>query len=256
MSSEKPRSSRLAPLSIELRTTLALAACNFFSPLSYRDNCELIGKTPDSNSIRPLGAWDIVGYLKKKGVLEERHSYSERIRQLLDRMAATGILTEMGHGPGVLMPKMYYFMKELTALQKTGNLWLAPALGDDFIFHAFAPGIVHITGVDEKGDVHAGTGILFHPNHILTCAHVVEDMKIHERQRFQGVECVVDGQFPHPTADVAVIRVGTVLQPVRGLSFLSPTIAQPVVTLGYPKIPFAREAALTIQRGEVTNESV
>jgi len=53
-----------------------------------------------------------------------------------------------------------------------------------------------------------------------------------------------------------VIRINQSLQPVPGLSFLSPTIAQTVFTLGYPKIPFARESTLTIQRGEVTNEAV
>lgn len=73
---------------------------------------------------------------------------------------------------------------------------------------------------------------------------------------FQDVECKVDEFFAHPKDDVAVVRVDQPLEPVPGLSFLSPSIAQPVFTLGYPVIPFVREAALTMQRGEVTNERV
>ena len=256
MSSERERYSKLAPLGVELRTKLAISAVNFFAPLAYKDNCAVLGKTPDPKAIRPLGSSDFVDYLQKKGILDAPLRYAERIRQLLERLAASGILIEMGQGSNVMLPKLYYCLKELTALQKTGVFWLAPALGDDFLFHLAAPGIVHITGVNKEGDVCAGTGIIFHPHHILTCAHVVNDMTVDQRQNFQCVECTIDKKFAHEKADIAVIRVSQPLQPVPGLSFLSPRIAQPVVTLGYPKIPFARKAALTIQRGEVTNESV
>lgn len=250
------RYSQLAPLSAELRTTLAMSAVHFFSPSAYKDNCAVISKAPDATTIRPLGASDFVDYLKKKSILDDPRKYAERIRQLLDRMAATGILIEMGQGSDVMMPKLFYCLKELTTLQKAGICWLAPALGDDFLFHLVAPAIVHITGLNNDGDVCAGTGIVFDPHHILTCAHVVNDMTVDQLQSFQDVECTVDEHFVHSKRDVAVVRVNRPLQPVPGLSFLSPTIAQPVFTVGYPKIPFAREAALTIQRGEITNESV
>ena len=256
MSPVKERYSQLAHLSVELRTALAVSAVNFFSPSAYKDNCAVIGKEPESQTIRPLDAYDFTKYLKQKGILDEPLRYTERIRQLLDRMAATGILTEMGYGSNVMMPKYYYCLKELSTLQRAGVFWLAPALGDDFLYHLAAPAIVHITGIDRYGDVCSGTGIIFAPHHILTCAHVVNDMTVNEYQVFQGIECRINAHFPHSKADVAVVRVDQPLKPVPGLSFLSPKIAQPVFTLGYPKIPFVREAALTMQRGEVTNESV
>lgn len=257
MSSVRERYSKLAPIGVELRMKLAISAVNFFSPTAYKDNCAVIGKTPDPKAIRPLSSSDFVDYLEKKGIIDEPSRYVEQIRQLLERLATSGILTEMGgEGSNVMLSKFYYCLKERTTLQKTGVFWLAPALGDDFLFHLAAPGIVHITGVNKKGDVCAGTGIIFHPHHILTCAHVVNDMTVDKRQNFQCVECIIDKHYAHEKADVAVIKVSQLLQPVPGLSFLPPRIAQPVVTLGYPKIPFAQKAALTIQRGEVTNESI
>lgn len=256
MSPVKERYSHLAPLSIELRTILASHAVHFFSPGSYQENCAVIEKEPDSEATRPLDAYEFTKYLKNKGILNDPLKYTERIRQLLDRMAATGVLIELGHGSHVMLPKHYYFLKELSTLQKAGIFWLAPALGDDFSYYLAAPAIVHITGIDQDGDVCAGTGIIFAPHYVLTCAHVVEDMKVDKQQVLQGVRCRINKCFPHPKVDVAVIHIDQPLKPVPGLSFLPPKVTQPVFTLGYPKIPFAREAALTIQRGEVTNESV
>ncbi len=260
MSSQTERYTILAPLGIELRTELALAAIEFFTPLSYKKNCEILGKTPDQNAIRPLPASDFLVYLKNEGVLQEPDKYLHLIRHLLGQMASTDILIDMGHDRSghALIPKCYYFLKELTSLQKSGISWLAPALGPDFIFYYAAPGIIQIAGTKDNGDKHAGTGIVFHPHYILTCRHVVCDMKVDSPQTFQGVECTIaeSSIHTHPEVDVAVIQVHQSLRPVAGLSFLSPIIAQSVFTLGYPRIPFTREPALTMQPGSVTSESV
>ena len=260
MSSQQERYSQLAPLGIELRIKLALAAIKFFAPLSYRQNCAILGKAPDQNAIVPLAASDFLVYLKKKSILQEPDKYLHRIRHLLEKMASTDILIDMGHGSSsnVMIPKCYYSLKELTKLQQSGIFWLAPALGADFIFCYAAPGIVQITGTNEEGDAKAGTGIVFHPHYILTCRHVVCDMTVDKKQIFQGSECVVEEPSIriHPKVDVAVIHVHQSLQPVAGLAFLPPIIAQSVFTLGYPNIPFTQEASLTIQPGAVTSESV
>lgn len=252
----RERYSRLAPLNVVLRTVLAKWAAYFFSPTAYKENCVVNGKEPDRKTIRPLSAYDFAKYIEVKGILTDSLKYTERLRQLLDQMAAAGILVEMGHDSLVTLSKQYYFLKELSTLQRAGMFWLAPALGEDFLYHLAAPSIVHITGTDHNGDVRAGTGIIFASHHILTCAHVVNDMTVDKHQVFQGIECQINERFTHSEADVAVVRVDQPLKPVPGLSFLSPTVAQSVFTLGYPRIPFAREAALTIQRGEVTNELI
>ncbi len=258
MSSEPERYSKLAPLGIELRTNLALEAVQFFRPQSYEHNCAFLGKTPNQNASLPLAATDFLDYLEKTGSLQDSYKYIYRIRHLLEQMALTGILIDMGTGTShnAMIPRCYYFIKELTTLQGTGLFWLAPALGVDFLFHLAAPGIVQITGTDKAGDQAAGTGILFHPYNILTCGHVLRDMEVDRQQTFQGAECTIVEQFIHPKVDVAVIRVNKPLQPVGGLAFLSPVIAQPVFTLGYPKIPFTQAPALTMQTGSITNESV
>ena len=113
MSSERERYSKLAPLGVELRTKLAISAVNFFGPLAYKDNCTVLGKTPDPKAIRPLGSSDFVDYLQKKGILDEPMRYVERIRQLLERLSASGILIEMGQSSNVMLPKLYYCLKEL-----------------------------------------------------------------------------------------------------------------------------------------------
>jgi hypothetical protein len=256
MAENSPRYSKLAPLSIDLRVKLAIAAANFFSPVTYKKNCEIIGKTPDEKAIRPFGGMDFLKYLKEAKILDDPHQYLQRIRELLEKMAFAGILGEMGHGSGAMLPKSYYRDQELTSLQKTGLFWLAPALGDDFLYAMLAPGVVHITGITGDDDVAAGTGIVFSENYILTCAHVVNDMTLDPIQTFQGIECKIVAQHPHAADDVAVIQVDQPLAPVRGLAFFAPRIAQSVHVLGYPKIPFSRDAALTIQHGEITNESI
>ena len=83
-------------------------------------------------------------------------------------------------------------------------------------------------------------------------------MQVDSRQTYQGVECTIEDSsiHTHPKLDVAVIHVPQPLRPVAGLSFLSPRVAQPAFILGYPKIPYTREPALTIQPGAVTSESV
>jgi Trypsin-like peptidase domain len=256
MTSTNEKYCRLVPFTAESRALLAINAVSFFSPCKYKEKCEILGKSYD-NVIRPLAGSDFLDFLEKTNILSEAPRYTDQIRLLLEQMATTGILNEMGRGGGsVDLPKSYFFMKQLTKIQQSGWLWLSPALGADFIYYLATPGIVHISGVNSSNDSHAGTGIIFDPHHILTCRHVVKDMKVNAKQIFQGLECTITGQFPHPVSDVAVIQVNTALQPVAGLAFNMPKIAQSVYTLGYPKIPFTREAALIIHRGEVTNESV
>ena len=148
MSSQIERYSSLAPLGVELRTKLALAAIEFFNPQYYKQNCEILGKAPDQTCTRPLAAFDFLVYLKNKSILQDPNKYIYRIRHLLEQMATTDILIDMGHSrsSNPIIPKSYYFFKELTRLQHPGILWLAPALGADFIFHYAAPGIVQIAG--------------------------------------------------------------------------------------------------------------
>lgn len=122
MSSERERYSKLAPLGIQLRLILALKAVEFFNPKTYRRNCEILGRTPNPNAIEPLAAADFLAYLEKRGILREANKYVFRIRDLLEQMASTGLLIDMGLGTSrnPMIPQCYYSIKELTTLQAAG----------------------------------------------------------------------------------------------------------------------------------------
>lgn len=267
MNASRERYAQLAPLDIDMETTLATQAVSFFSPTNYRHNCSIIEKTPAKNQILPLSAADFLTYLDKQGVLgEPANKYIFLIRHLLGSMVASNILVEMGNSdPFVFMPKSYYALSERTKRQSRGLLWLARSLGGKFIHRQVAPSIVHIIGRTGKGEEASGSGIVFDPHHILTCRHVVCDMEVCKEQIFQGRNITVNKEsvFKHDRFDVAVIRVNDSLRSTPGLAFLAPTILQTVYTFGYPKIPSVRpktpqsvDSYLVVQRGEVTNDSV
>ena len=136
---------------------------------------------------------------------------------------------------------------------------LVPVLGPECLYRLCAPGLVHITGTNKPGDAVAGTGLVIHPFYVLTCRHVVSDMTVDEKQWFQRRGYAVNNEFVlfHSEVDVAAVRVhGAPLTPLKGAIFQLPIVAQTVYTLGYPKLPGLRDAAVTMQQGAVTNDSV
>ena len=267
MKQQRERYVKLAPLSVGLEKTIALLAVYFFTPINYFDVCKVIGKKPNEKSIQPMSGHEFLLYLDKTGCLKvSADKYIYHIRHLLEKLASNNILVEMGSlGQLVLMPKSYYTSIETSRERSKGHLWLAKALGGRFIYNEVSSAIVHIAGEDNKGDPKSGSGIVFSPHCILTCRHVVSDMDVNETQAFQGGEFKIrhESIYCHEKDDVAVIRLDKPLNPVPGLSFLAPVIAQKIYSFGYPKVPNVRPkkpgtdaAYLIMQSGEVTNESV
>ena len=135
---------------------------------------------------------------------------------------------------------------------------LVPVLGPEYLYRLCAPSLVHITGTND-GVAVAGTGLVVHASHILTCRHVVSDMELDRNQMFQGSEYAInaDSIHRHPEIDMAVMRVnGPPLSPMQGGLLQAPVVGQTVYTLGYPKLPGLQDASVTMQQGAVTNESV
>ena len=258
MSSSQPcsRYSRLAPLSLEQRVQVSLEALNFFSPMSYEKVCAVIDRPQTPGRTEPLDGGEFIKYLERSGVLPESSRYTTRIRDLLSQLEAAGLLTAMGQGRDALIGKRYYFLKELTTLERKGVLWISKALGAQFIHNAFASVTFQITGADEAGDIHAGTALAVGPNWLLTCAHVLTDMRVHEEQYLAGRLHRVLRTTHHPSIDVGLIFIEPTVEVLPALAFRDPELSETLFTFGYPRVPLARAPALVMQRGEVTSTEV
>ena len=251
-----------APWSLESRRKLVQLACGFFDQENSKANHEFIGKelpnTGDAHDVPTLSVRDFLKYLEVK-LAYSKEPNAFRVVRIIDQMASAGILVDGGSrrsGPLAEMDNHYiYSMTETDTRRK--HFRLVPVLGPEFLYHLCVPGLVHITGKNGKGDEVAGTGIVVHSSYVLTCRHVVCNMKVNKQQKFRGQEVNAQSIHSHPKVDVAVIRVdGPPLSPLQGMFFQAPVVAQTVYTLGYPKTPNLKEAAVTMQPGAVTAESV
>ena len=242
------------------RYKLVMLACGFFSATKLAESHASIGKQlPKQGKPVPLTVEDFLKYLDVVDAFPKAPN-ALRVAQILERMGSTGVLVLAGHGDrsfGGL--RNHYLHMPLESEAARGQFRLVPVLGPEFLFHLCAPGLVHITGSNSDGDAVAGTGLVVHASYVLTCRHVVSDMKVDELQTFQGKACAVseDAIHEHADADIAVIQVdGPALAPLQGAMFQAPVVAQTVYTLGYPKLPRLRDASVVIQQGAVTNEAV
>ena len=249
-----------APWGLVSRYKLVMLACGFFSATKLAESHASIGKQlPKQGNPVPLTVKDFLKYLDVVDAFPKAPN-ALRVAQILERMGSTGVLVLAGHGDrsfGGL--RNHYLHMPLESEAPRGQFRLVPVLGPEFLYHLCAAGLVHITGTNGDGDTVAGTGLVVHPSHVLTCRHVVSDMDVDERQTFQGKACAVgeDAIHKHADVDIAVIRVdGPVLTPLQGAMFQAPVVAQTVYTLGYPKLPRLRDASVVIQPGAVTNEAV
>lgn len=250
------RYSQLANFSFANRIKLTIEALKFFHPNGYQEKCQVLGKEPIENRTESFTARDFVRYLRLSGTLAEADRYVSRIAELLIQLEQKKLLTNVGRSNDVYLGTYYCFMLELTFLQKNGTLWLASVFGPEFLYHGYGSSIVQITGVKSNGDEHAGTGLLIAPTWLLTCAHVLDDMNVHDQQVFFGESHRIVRKLSHPKVDVGLVEVTPSMQMLPDIAFRDPIVGESVVTLGYPRVPLSREAALVIQRGEVTNPNI
>jgi len=244
------RFSILSSVPLELRHRICLEAIEFFGAVNNQKMHEALNKSW-RNVVVPLSGWDFVMYLTKYTDIEATR-YVEHIRQLCRRMAAAGILHEMGQSGPVVFAMTYHVFMELTEMERRGQCWLAKVLGPEFVYRLYSESaIVQITGQTAAGDEHAGTGIVLAPQWVMTCAHVVEDMTLHAEQSFCGQRVRVRRCVPHSVVDVALVEVDGNLKPLDGMTYRAPVVGEELYTLGFPRVPLAREAPVILQRGEV-----
>ena len=248
-----------APWGLDSRFTLVVLACDFFNVAKLADNRAVIGKElADSGSQKPLTVSDFLKYLEvKKAFPKPPNAF--RVARIVEKMVSAGLLVRASRGnSGIGGLRDRYLSMVMVEDARRKLFLLVPVLGPEYLYRLCAPGLVHITGRNDGNPV-AGTGLVIHASHILTCRHVVSDMKLDRKQVFQETEYAINANsiHRHPEIDVAVLRVdGPALSPMRGLLLQAPVVAQTVYTLGYPKLPGLRDASVTMQEGAVTNESV
>jgi S1-C subfamily serine protease len=250
------RYSQLAPFSLTNRLKLTIEALKFFHPIEYQEKCKVLGKKPVENRSEPFTARDFVRYLELSGILIKAKRYSSRVSELLTRLEQKKLLENVGRSSDAFLGTQYYFLLELTNLQKNGTLWLASVFGPEFLYYGYGSSTVQITGTKTDGAEHAGTGLVIAPTWLLTCAHVLSDMNVHDQQTFFGSSYRIIRKLSHPKVDVGIVEVTPPMQMLPDIGFRDPIVGESVVTLGYPRVPLSREAALVMQRGEVTNPSI
>lgn len=79
-----------------------------------------------------------------------------------------------------------------TRRKRSGFLWLAEAVGPALIIDVYGALTAPITGINKRGDVDIGSGLVLDSTHILTNKHIVEDM-------------TVDDEIPSPLATPSVL---------------------------------------------------
>lgn len=246
-----------APWGLDSRFTLVVLACDFFNLAKFAANRVAIGKRPaDSGNSKPLTVRDFLKYLEVKNPFPKLPN-AFRVARIVEQMVSAGLLTRTGRGNSGITALRDHYVSMVTIEGAPRELFqLVPVLGPEYLHRLCAPSLVQITG-NNDGDLVAGTGLVVDSSHVLTCRHVVSDMKLDRKQNFQGRKYGIDAIHRHHEIDVAVLRVdGPPLSPMRGLLLLAPVVAQTVYTLGYPKLPGLRDASVTMQEGAVTNESV
>lgn len=251
-----------APWSLDSRIKLALAAMRFFSfEGGYEERCRLASKPVPSGALVPFTVTDFLTYVKAKGMFEKSPNLA-RVSQLLDRLVACGLLIRLGGDEaarGNPLGDWYLYVGLHSKPRNEGVLALASALGPDLLYRACSAGLVHITGVNKHGEEVSGTGTVIDESHIVTCGHVLRDMTVSREQMFQGRKYEVDDEcvYTHEQDDVGVLRVrGHSLGRIPGLVFRPAMVGETVYALGYPKLPFMRDASVVMQRGTVTTEQV
>lgn len=176
--------------------------------------------------------------------------FLHKIREVAAKLCHANIIQYMG---GNIFDEKYYLTIELSERQGKGLLWLGRALGPAYIGSEIAKDIACISGKTEAGDLAIGTGVLISDVAVLTCAHVVDDMKVDETIQIGGVEFAVRDVASHEVADVGLIflQEGAVKNKLQDLAFRSAVTLESVVIAGYPTIPTAISTCLTLQSGEI-----
>lgn len=257
MSTNRTRYSFLSPMSVSDSASVLFAALDFFSVTGQAKVRATVAIPQTSSGILPLPAGHFMDYIKALKILAEPDRHMQNIRKLLNKMEEVGLLVPMGNSGSVFFPTNYYFLKELTEREKKGRFWLSECLGPEYVYKFFGNLIMHIVGLTSEGDEHGGTGVIISDKLLLTCKHVIDEMNINDTQNINGADFKVVDTHTHNEIDVGIIEFEPNSFSVNGnVCFDSPHLNDDVYVLGYPPIPYSKEAAPIMQKGEITNPKI
>ncbi|SKR67550.1 peptidase Do [Mycobacteroides abscessus subsp. abscessus] len=250
----------LVPKSLGWRLVVAGFAHSFFDPLGAgrASNAALIGKPFTDEPFEGWTVHDFVNYIQIKGLQPGDATATSR---LLAAMERAGLLIAAGWDTALPLLGQRYVSQGVLSAQKQGYMWLAEALGPEFVIEAFKPVTVQITAEDSP---HWGSGLILDRSHIITNKHVTKGLA---GKRLQ-IAVPVIGRVPDPITtpqnlevlehaelDVAVIQIKPLeegpLQTLDGMVFRDPSWADEVYLLGYPRVAWMVDTGMTLQRGEV-----
>lgn len=257
MPTNRTRYSFLSPMSISDSVSVFFAALDFFSIPGQDKVRKTIAIPQTNNGIHPLPAGSFMDYIKALNILAEPDRHMQNIRKLLNKMEGVGLLVPMGNSVSVFFPTNYYFLKELTEREKKGRFWLSECLGPEYVYKFFGNLIIHIVGMTSDGDEHGGTGVIINDKLVLTCKHVIDEMVINDTQFINGSQIKVVNTHTHNEIDVGIIEFEPNSFIVNGnVCFDSPHLNDDIYVLGYPPIPYSKEVAPIMQKGEITNPEI
>lgn len=129
--------------------------------------------------------------------------------QIIRKLEQANILCNAGSDTNFSMgrEKCYYTIKEMTKLQGNNLLWLGECLGLEYVQYRTKDFVVPITGVYEEGQVGIGTGTVINANTILTCGHVIDEMKVDDLVVINKKENKIYDKKSHPKIDVGLVKL-------------------------------------------------
>lgn len=252
------RFSQLEPLTFKEKQTLAMSACHFFNFGNNENFRRELSLTVEHGRIIPLSVRNFFDWYKKEHG-QDLFPKQQRVKELFYQLADKGLLSIDNSFGWQWFDHTYYFMKELTTIEKKGALFLGKYLGIDFIAHKVKKNLARITGKTKEEDETVGTGILVTDSLILTCSHVVNDMEImDENIEINGEQYKVKNMEYHPTVDFAVIVLESPVASYfcKDIALRNSQLLEKIVIAGFPKIPRKIDGEPIFQTGEIAGNTI
>jgi hypothetical protein len=242
------RYSKLSKFTIEEQAEICVMLCNFFSPLQEIEMRKILNLPREKGKLIPLTFLDFLEY--SKVVNYDLWPYMQRVKELLSKLVNESIIQAYS---GIDINGKFLFFREHTQRESLGNLWLGSVLKEEFIGNEIQKDIAYIEGKTLKGDISVGTGILVSSKAVLTCAHVVDDMKLDEYIQIGGRKVKVEETISHDKVDVGLVFLNeSIDSKLPDLAFRNSALLESVVIAGFPSVPRSLEPCYTLQRGEIS----